>query len=130
MSNNFLFVTGATTILQAVDCSLDSFPRLLPPSPRLLVDYPKGIMDNFVMISAGDLIDNTLGVKFGLATLTAAACGQVVRRVVLELQQSPRFARSVALQPSSTIDHYTTAAQSENNVFGTVDGILCTSVCS
>lgn len=38
-----------------------------------------GIMDNFVMLSAGDLIDNTLGVKFGLATLTAAACGQVVR---------------------------------------------------
>ena len=36
-------------------------------------------MDNFVMLSAGDLIDNTLGVKFGLATLTAAACGQVVR---------------------------------------------------
>lgn len=36
-------------------------------------------MDNFVMLTAGDLIDNTLGVKFGLATLTAAACGQVVR---------------------------------------------------
>lgn len=41
-------------------------------------------MDNFVMLSAGDLIDNTLGVKFGLATLTAAACGQVVRNVVIE----------------------------------------------
>lgn len=40
-----------------------------------------GIMDNFVMISAGDIIDNTLGVKFGLATLTAAACGQVVSDV-------------------------------------------------
>eukprot|EP00903_Cladosiphon_okamuranus_P010751 g10161.t1 len=40
-----------------------------------------GIMDNFVMLSAGDLIDNTLGVKFGLATLTAAACGQVVSDV-------------------------------------------------
>ncbi|CAN0093042.1 unnamed protein product, partial [Ectocarpus fasciculatus] len=33
------------------------------------------------MISAGDFIDNTLGVKFGLATLTAAACGQVVSDV-------------------------------------------------
>lgn len=32
------------------------------------------------MLTAGDLIDNTFGVKFGLATLTAAACGQVVRR--------------------------------------------------
>mmetsp|Transcript_23028 Transcript_23028/g.44937 ORF Transcript_23028/g.44937 Transcript_23028/m.44937 type:complete len:326 (+) Transcript_23028:379-1356(+) len=36
-----------------------------------------GAMDNFVMIQAGDLIDNTLGVKFGLATLTAAAFGQI-----------------------------------------------------
>lgn len=39
-----------------------------------------GVMDNFVMLAAGDLIDNTLGVKFGLATLTAAACGQVVSK--------------------------------------------------
>eukprot|EP00611_Tribonema_gayanum_P002858 TRINITY_DN12193_c0_g1_i2.p1 TRINITY_DN12193_c0_g1~~TRINITY_DN12193_c0_g1_i2.p1 ORF type:complete len:348 (+),score=132.44 TRINITY_DN12193_c0_g1_i2:132-1175(+) len=37
-----------------------------------------GLMDQLVMISCGDLIDNTFGVRFGLATLTAAACGQVV----------------------------------------------------
>lgn len=36
-----------------------------------------GMMDNFIMIQAGDLIDSTLGVKFGLATMTAAALGQV-----------------------------------------------------
>lgn len=36
-----------------------------------------GMMDNFIMIQAGDLIDSTLGVRFGLATLAAAACGQV-----------------------------------------------------
>lgn len=36
-----------------------------------------GMMDNFVMIQAGELIDLTLGVTFGLSTLTAAACGQV-----------------------------------------------------
>ena len=36
-----------------------------------------GFMDNLVMIQAGDLIDTTLGVKFGLATLTAAAIGQI-----------------------------------------------------
>lgn len=36
-----------------------------------------GFMDNLVMIAAGDLIDNTIGVRLGLATLTAAACGQV-----------------------------------------------------
>jgi len=34
-------------------------------------------MDNMVMIQAGDLIDNTIGVHFGFATLTAAAFGQV-----------------------------------------------------
>lgn len=36
-----------------------------------------GFMDNMVMIQAGDLIDNTIGVRFGLATLAAAACGQI-----------------------------------------------------
>eukprot|EP00658_Telonema_sp_P-2_P078305 TRINITY_DN7300_c0_g4_i1.p1 TRINITY_DN7300_c0_g4~~TRINITY_DN7300_c0_g4_i1.p1 ORF type:complete len:436 (-),score=83.04 TRINITY_DN7300_c0_g4_i1:299-1606(-) len=36
-----------------------------------------GAMDNFIMIQAGDLIDSTLGVTFGLATMTAAACGQI-----------------------------------------------------
>jgi hypothetical protein len=39
------------------------------------------MMDNFIMIQCGSLIDNTLGVKFGLATLTAAAMGQVVSDV-------------------------------------------------
>lgn len=34
-------------------------------------------MDNFVMIQAGDMIDSTIGVKFGMATLTAAAFGQI-----------------------------------------------------
>lgn len=60
------------------------FPHTPPPPPLWLLALPlnlfesSGIMDNFVMISAGDLIDSTLGVKLGLATLTAAACGQVV----------------------------------------------------
>ena len=37
-----------------------------------------GFMDNLVMIQAGEMIDCTLGVKFGLSTLTAAAYGQVL----------------------------------------------------
>ena len=37
-----------------------------------------GLIDNIVMIQAGDLIDNTIGVTLGLSTLTAAAYGQVV----------------------------------------------------
>lgn len=36
-----------------------------------------GLMDNTVMIHAGNAIDCTLGVAFGLSTLAAAACGQV-----------------------------------------------------
>ena len=38
-------------------------------------------MDNLVMIQAGDLIDNSIGVTFGLATLTSAAYGQIVSDV-------------------------------------------------
>ena len=40
-----------------------------------------GFMDNLVMIQAGDLIDNSIGVTFGLATLTSAAYGQIVSDV-------------------------------------------------
>mmetsp|Transcript_33078 Transcript_33078/g.77376 ORF Transcript_33078/g.77376 Transcript_33078/m.77376 type:complete len:327 (-) Transcript_33078:48-1028(-) len=35
-----------------------------------------GFMDNSVMLHAGNAIDLTLGVTFGLSTLAAAACGQ------------------------------------------------------
>lgn len=38
-------------------------------------------MDNVVMIQAGQYIDSTLGVYLGLATMTAAAAGQVVSDV-------------------------------------------------
>lgn len=40
-----------------------------------------GFMDNLVLIQAGQYIDSTLGVSLGLATMTAAACGQVVSDV-------------------------------------------------
>ena len=40
-----------------------------------------GFMDNFIMITAGSAIDQTLGVQLGLATMTAAAIGQVVSDV-------------------------------------------------
>ncbi|XP_063900031.1 uncharacterized protein LOC135119549 [Zophobas morio] len=40
-----------------------------------------GFMDNLVMIQAGDFIDTTIGVIFGLSTLSAAALGQVVSDV-------------------------------------------------
>ena len=40
-----------------------------------------GFMDNLVMIQAGQYIDSTLGVSLGLATMTAAAAGQVISDV-------------------------------------------------
>ena len=40
-----------------------------------------GFMDNIVMIQAGDLIDNSIGVTFGLSTLTAAGFGQCISDV-------------------------------------------------
>lgn len=63
-----------------------------------------GFMDNFIMIQAGGYIDSTLGVKFGLATLTAAAMGQVVSDVsgVLFGSTMENFiTRAGLLKPSS-----------------------------
>eukprot|EP00697_Spironema_sp_BW2_P013312 gnl/Spiro4/3344_TR1631_c0_g1_i1.p2 gnl/Spiro4/3344_TR1631_c0_g1~~gnl/Spiro4/3344_TR1631_c0_g1_i1.p2 ORF type:complete len:414 (-),score=88.71 gnl/Spiro4/3344_TR1631_c0_g1_i1:56-1216(-) len=60
-------------------------PPVRPPTRKQLVRHfiaamvPMigfGFMDNTVMIQAGDFVDNTLGVKLGIGTLTAAACGQ------------------------------------------------------
>eukprot|EP00927_Polykrikos_kofoidii_P074217 TRINITY_DN70198_c0_g1_i1.p1 TRINITY_DN70198_c0_g1~~TRINITY_DN70198_c0_g1_i1.p1 ORF type:complete len:347 (-),score=48.97 TRINITY_DN70198_c0_g1_i1:39-1016(-) len=36
-----------------------------------------GFMDNSIMILTGDLIDSTIGQRFQMATMTAAACGQL-----------------------------------------------------
>ena len=36
-----------------------------------------GFMDNIIMIQAGDVIDHTLGVRFGFSTLVAAAFGNL-----------------------------------------------------
>lgn len=40
-----------------------------------------GFIDNLVMLTAGEVIDNTIGVRLGLHTMTAAALGQVVSDV-------------------------------------------------
>ncbi|CAD7952966.1 unnamed protein product [Amoebophrya sp. A25] len=36
-----------------------------------------GMMDNFIMIQAGDIIDCSIGAVFGFSTITAAAMGQI-----------------------------------------------------
>ena len=41
-----------------------------------------GIADNGIMILAGDYIDGTLGVKFGLSTMAAAGIGNLISDVV------------------------------------------------
>ena len=40
-----------------------------------------GVMDNLVMIQAGEAIDSSIGVTLGLATMTSAAIGQIVSDV-------------------------------------------------
>jgi CRP-like cAMP-binding protein len=46
-----------------------------------------GFADNFIMIIAGDQIDATLGIRFGLSTLAAAGLGNLISDVIgLSLQ--------------------------------------------
>merc|ERR1719471_1414981 len=37
-----------------------------------------GFLDNFIMIMAGEYIDLTLGMKFGMSTMAAAALGNTI----------------------------------------------------
>ncbi len=80
--------TATTTSAGAIKASSASPPP--PPTSTQLWRHAAhcavpmigfGFMDNVVMIMAGDFIDSTLGVAFGLSTLTAAAYGQVVSDV-------------------------------------------------
>jgi hypothetical protein len=59
--------------------SLPALRTLFVASAIPMVGF--GFMDNVVMIQAGQYIDSTLGVTLGLATMTAAACGQVISDV-------------------------------------------------
>jgi len=59
--------------------SVDALRTLFIASAIPMVGF--GFMDNIVMIQAGQYIDSTLGVTLGLATMTAAAAGQVVSDV-------------------------------------------------
>lgn len=64
----------------------NSSPAVPPPTREQLLAHFKhcavpmvgfGFMDNTVMLHAGNAIDMTFGVTFGLSTLCAAACGQI-----------------------------------------------------
>lgn len=86
-----------------------------------------GFMDNLVMIQAGQFIDNTIGVTMGLATMTAAAAGQVVSDVsgVIFGGSLERFLHRYKLIRASTL---TTAQRAlpicrNTALFGAVCGV-------
>eukprot|EP00468_Gymnochlora_sp_CCMP2014_P002153 CAMPEP_0167744484 /NCGR_PEP_ID=MMETSP0110_2-20121227/2618_1 /TAXON_ID=629695 /ORGANISM="Gymnochlora sp., Strain CCMP2014" /LENGTH=329 /DNA_ID=CAMNT_0007629013 /DNA_START=107 /DNA_END=1096 /DNA_ORIENTATION=- len=75
----------STIVEEGKESKLEAEDVPMPTSKQLRIHFIHcavpmvgfGFMDNMVMLTAGDLIDNTIGVKFGLATLTAAAFGQI-----------------------------------------------------
>jgi Transmembrane protein 65 len=87
-----------------------------------------GMMDNIVMIQAGQLIDNTIGVTMGLATLTAAAAGQVVSDVsgVIFGGSLERFLHQHKLIKTSTLTAAQRALPISRNVamLGAVCGVM------
>jgi Transmembrane protein 65 len=87
-----------------------------------------GFMDNFIMIQAGGYIDATLGVTMGLATLTAAAMGQVLSDVsgVLFGGTVERICEQLGLVKPSQLTHAQRALPLCRNVAmaGSVCGII------
>lgn len=86
-----------------------------------------GFMDNLVMIQAGQFIDNTIGVTMGLATMTAAAAGQVVSDVsgVIFGGSLERFLHRYKLIKASSLTSAQRALPICRNValFGAVCGV-------
>ena len=85
-----------------------------------------GMMDNFIMIQAGDAIDNTFGAALGIATLTAAAFGQVFSDVsgVLFGGVMERAVSRLGVQPPSITAAQRTLPVCKNVVIaGSVVGV-------
>ena len=85
-----------------------------------------GFMDNLVMIQAGDLIDNSIGVAFGLATLTSAAYGQIVSDVSGTLSSGvvEALAASLGLQRAGlTIEQLSQRSVRVSGTAGAVIGV-------
>ena len=64
-----------------------------------------GIMDQTVLIQAGNMIDLTIGVQFGLSTLTAAAIGGLISNVsgILFGGTLETIAKTLGLVPASNL---------------------------
>mmetsp|Transcript_92731 Transcript_92731/g.262232 ORF Transcript_92731/g.262232 Transcript_92731/m.262232 type:complete len:274 (-) Transcript_92731:53-874(-) len=87
-----------------------------------------GFMDNTVMLHAGNAIDLTLGVTFGLSTLAAAACGQICSDVAgLSFGGLIEAAAGRLGLPSPEFSAQQRAARSVKRVglLGGVTGVVC-----
>ena len=87
-----------------------------------------GFMDNIIMIQAGDMIDATFGVTFGLTTLTAAALGNICSDssgvlfggIVESLSDKLRLTK-----PNLTAAQLDMRATRLASTFGALGGIIC-----
>jgi hypothetical protein len=83
-NNHFLYKKGGKDIRHLSSTSSSAIPE--PTETQLRNHYIAnglpmvgfGMMDQTVMIQAGNMIDCTIGVQFGLSTLTAAAVGGLI----------------------------------------------------
>ena len=87
-----------------------------------------GIMDNFIITQAGDAIDNTFGATLGIATLTAAAFGQVFSDVagVMFGGVVDRAVAKVGIRPPDITAAQRAMSVSKNVIMaGSVVGVTC-----
>ena len=75
----------------------------IPPGALMLIAVQHGVpflgfgfIDNAIMILAGDSIDITLGAKFGISSIAAAAIGNIFADVSGLGKESPRGLSNVA----------------------------------
>jgi len=87
-----------------------------------------GFMDNTVMLHAGNAIDLTLGVTFGLSTLAAAACGQICSDFagVSFGGLIEAAAAKLGLPPAElTAEQRSSLAVKRVGLFGSAIGVVC-----
>ena len=108
-----------------------------PPSTHQLLLHARlaavpfvgfGFMDNIIMIQAGDAIDATFGVTFGLSTLTAAALGNVCSDSsgVLFGNFIERFSERLRLtQPKLTAAQAVMGSTKRAAMLGQFVGVIC-----
>jgi len=87
-----------------------------------------GFMDNIIMIQAGNIIDNTFGVRFGLSTLVAAAFGNLCSDALGVLFGSAVESAAARLHlelPNMTAAQVGMAGMRRTATLGQLFGIMC-----